>query len=934
MRCQRIHSILASLLLSTALNGPSQNGALAAAAVDSGAARPLTFEHDIRPILKQHCVHCHGEGDKMKGGIDVRLRRFLVSAHGETGEPPVIPGMPDKSLLLDLVKSGEMPEKGKRLTPDEVQIIERWIAAGAITARTEPEQVPQVWITEEEREFWAFQPITHPAVPEIKSASGSSHPIDRFIAAKLESKNLSLNPEASKSTLLRRVALDLTGLPPTPEETEVFMEDSTVGAYGRMVDRYLASPHYGERWARHWLDLAGYADSDGYSDADPVRPWAFQYRDYVIRALNADKPLDRFIQEQLAGDEINDAPLKDMAPETIDKIAATGFLRMVPDGTAGAASSEQVTARNAVVAETLKVVSTSLLGLSVGCAQCHDHKHDPIPQLDYYQLRAIFEPGFDLEHWRVPSSRLVSLMTTSERTLSETVEAEAKAVDAQRKAREDELIELVLGWELQKRPEEIRESLRNAYRTEAKQRTPEQLKLLKEHPTINQLSPGSLYLYDRGYNTKHEAELKVFTERAAAIRKNKPVEPFLPVFSELPAAAKTPPKTFIFHRGDPMNPKGEVEPKELTILTAAGTHAFGTRPNAAKANPATSGRRLGFAQHITSGNHPLLTRVLVNRVWHHHFGRGIVGTPSDFGRLGDRPSHPELLDWLATELVAHQWSLKALHRMILNSATYKQTSDRSQEKDAIDPDNLLLSRTSIRRLDAETLRDSMLVVSGKLNRKMFGAPVPVTTDVDGQVIVGADTTDTAGRPSGKVIPLNGEEFRRSVYVQMRRNRPLGMLEIFDLPKMEPNCEARAASTVAPQSLALMNSAFCLQQAELFAHRILSEVGSEPSAQIRQAWRIALQTEPTTEQLESATQFLKTQTATLQASTGTTATAPTANQNAAPVNPPTPPAASATAAKPAPSPNAPAASPPIIPARAALATLCQALLNSNAFLYID
>ena len=792
-----------------------------------------------------------------------------------------------------------------------------------------------MWITEEEREFWAFQPITHPAVPKTESIPDSSHPIDRFIAAKLESKKMSLNPEASKPTLLRRVALNLTGLPPTPEETAVFMQDADAGAYERMVDRYLASPHYGERWARHWLDLAGYADSDGYSDADPVRPWAFQYRDYVIRALNADKPLDRFIQEQLAGDEINDAPLKDMAPETIDKIAATGFLRMVPDGTAGAASSEQVTARNAVVAETIKVVSTSLLGLSVGCAQCHDHKHDPIPQHDYYQLRSIFEPGFDLEHWRVPSGRLVSLMTTDERKLSETVEAEAKAVDAERKAREDQLIELVLGWELQKRSEEIRDALRTAYRTEAKQRTPEQLKLLKEHPTINQLSPGSLYLYDRSYNTKHEAELKVFTEKAAAIRKRKPIEPFLPVFNELPAAAKTPPKTLIFHRGDPLNPKGEVEPKELTILASPGTHAFGSNPTAAKANPATSGRRLDFAQHITSGHHPLLTRVLVNRVWHHHFGRGIVGTPSDFGRLGDRPSHPELLDWLATELVARQWSMKELHRIILTSATYKQTSERSQEKDAVDPDNLLLARSSIRRLDAETLRDSMLMASGNLNRKMFGAPVPVTIDLDGQVIVGVDTTDTAGRPSGKIIPLNGEEFRRSVYVQMRRNRPLGMLETFDLPKMEPNCEARAASTVAPQSLALMNSAFCLHQAELFADRILSEVGSDLSAQIRQAWMIALQTEPTAQQLEDAARFLKTQTATLQASTGAglAAVAPASNQNAAPTNSAKQSAASATASKPAASP-APAASPSIIPARAALATLCQALLNSNAFLYID
>jgi hypothetical protein len=913
MRFPRVPHAFAPLALSASLciafaAAPRKTQAAIASPAPESVARPLSFERDVRPILKQHCVHCHGEGETLKAGLDVRLRRFLVSPRGKSQDIAVVPGDPKQSLLLDMVKSGEMPEKGKKLTASEVEILEQWIAQGAVTARAEPEKVPKVWITEEDREFWAFQPITHPVPPKPESAPDLSHPIDRFIVAKLESKNLSLNPEASKAVLLRRVALDLTGLPPTPEETQMFLADTAAGAYERMVERYLASPHYGERWARHWLDLAGYADSDGYNDADPVRPWAYQYRDYVIRALNADKPLDRFIHEQLAGDELNDAPLKDMAPETIDKIAATGFLRMVPDGTAGVATAEQMTARNAVVAETIKVVSTSLLGISVGCAQCHDHKHDPVPQQDYYQLRAIFEPGFDLEHWRVPNSRLVSLMTTRERKVAESIEVEAKEVDAQRKKREDELIELVLGWELQKRPEEIRELLRTAYRTDVKKRTPEQLKLLKEHPTINQLSPGSLYLYDRTYNTKHEAELKVFVDKAAAIRKKKPAEPFLPLFNELPDAAKTPPKTVIFHRGDPMNPKDEVEPKELTILASLRTDAFGKTPNPAKRNPASSGRRLEFAQHITSGKHPLLTRVLVNRVWHHHFGRGIVGTPSDFGRLGERPSHPELLDWLATELVSRGWSLKELHRLILSSSVYKQTSERSQEKERIDPDNLLLARASLRRIDAETLRDSMLMVSGKLNRKMFGTPVPVTIDVDGQVIVGVDTTDTAGRPSGKVVPLNGEEFRRSVYVQMRRNRPLGMLETFDLPKMEPNCEARTASTVAPQSLALMNSAFCLSQADLFAERVLREAGSDPGAQIRHAWQIALQTDPTAEQLEKASVFLKSQASTLEAS---------------------PAMAKAADGKAVDGKTA-----PIVPARAALATLCQALLNSNAFLYID
>ncbi len=895
--------------LCAALQGPVEKAAIL------GPQQPLTFERHIRPIFKHHCVHCHGEGEKLKAGLDVRLRRFLVEPHGDGADFAIVPGKPEASELLRLVREGEMPPKGKKLTPQEVRLLEDWIKQGALTAREEPREVPKVYITEEDREFWAFQPLTKPEPPRTKSAPEGASPIDRFVLAKLEEKNLGLNPEASKSTLIRRVSLDLTGLPPTPEEAAAFEADTAPDAYARLVERLLASPHYGERWGRHWLDIAGYADSDGYSETDTPRPWAYYYRDYVIRALNADKPLDRFIQEQLAGDELVQGPLKNMTPETIETLAATGFLRMVPDGTASAPAAEQLTARNAVVAEAIKVVSTSLMGMTVGCAQCHDHKHDPIPQRDYYQLRAIFEPGYDLPNWRNPAARMLSLMTDEERAQNAVVEIGAKVVDARRKKREDELIELVLGWELAKRPEELRETLRTAYRTELKSRTPEQLSLLKEHPTINQLNPGSLYLYDRTYNTKHEAELKKIADEAAEVRKVKTVEKFLPVFNETPTAVKAPPTTAIFHRGDPKNAKETVAPADLTILASLQTGPLGQQ----KEGAASTGRRGAFARHLTSGKHPLLTRVLANRVWHHHFGRGIVGTVADFGHQGDRPSHPELLDWLASELVAQKWSLKALHRIILNSAVYKQTSTRTAEKDAADPDNFLLGRASIRRLDAETLRDSMLLVSGKLNSKMFGAPVPVMIDTDGQVIVGIDTTDTAGRPSGKVLPLNGEEFRRSLYVQMRRTRPLAMLETFDLPKMEPNCELRSASTVAPQSLALMNSEFALSQATLVAERVLREQGTDVEGQIRRAWQLALGTEPAAEELGKATLFLKQQTATLQAALDA-------------ATPKVVPAAAGAPAAPATKPAAKPSVPP--PALAALATLCQALLNSNAFLYID
>ena len=865
----------------------------------NGAAAELTYERDVRPILKTHCFQCHGEGEKLKGGVDLRLRRLMLGKTKD-GDPVLIPGKPEESELVLVLKHGEMPEKGKPLTPAQIALIEQWVAQGAKTARAEPAEVPKYYITEEEREFWAFQPIRKVAAPVVKNTASVRTPIDAFLLAKLEAKGLAFSPEADRATLLRRVMLDLTGLPPTSEETAQFLADTAPDAYERMVDRALASEHYGERWGRHWMDVAGYADSDGYTDADPVRPWAHKYRDYVIRSLNADKPFDQFIREQVAGDEMVKQPYKNLSPEDTDRLTATAFLRMAPDGTASAVTAEQKTARNAVVSETIKVVSSSLLGMTVGCAQCHDHRLDPIPQTDYYRMRAIFEPALDTENWRVPGARLVSLMTDAERAQAAEVEKEAKVIDGERKVKEDEFIEKVLTWELEKKPEPLREPLRTAYRTEVKKRTPAQLKLLKEHPTINQLSGGSLYLYDRTYNTKHEAELKVFTEKSTEIRKRKTVEQFIPVLNE-PAAAKTLPATFLFHRGDPLVPREKVTPGELTVLASFHPSTIAEK---APSLP-TSGRRLAFAQSLTDGKHPLTTRVLVNRVWHHHFGRGIVASLGDFGHIGERPTHPELLDWLASEFVAQGWSLKKLHRVILTSAAYRQTSVRIPEKDRADPDNRLLGRMNSRRLEAETIRDAMLTVNGKINLKMFGAPVPIMSDEDGQIVVGVDTNDTAGRPTGKFVPLNGEEFRRSLYIQMRRTKPIGMLEAFDLPRMEPNCELRNASTVATQSLAMMNGDFTVTMSKYFAERVAKDAGSDVAAQVKRAWQLAFGGEPSAADVKSATDFITRQTASFK-------------NNPVKVAPP------AKGHEP----------PPAEPPMQALATFCQALLTSNQFLYVD
>src|SRR5437762_821076 len=391
------------------------------------AAAPPTFEKDIRPILKAHCFECHGEGEKLKGGLDLRLRRLMLQG-GDDG-PVIVPGKPGQSLLFKLVHSGEMPKRDKKLTREQVALIKQWIAAGAKTARPEPAELSKGGaITEEERAFWSFQPIRQPAIPKTKTKDRVRTPVDAFLVSALMKQKIRVSPDAENTTLLRRACLDLTGLPPTPAEVEAFLADAAPDAYERLIDRLLDSPHYGERWGRHWLDIAGYADSDGYSDADPPRAYAYKYRDYVIRSFNADKPFDRFITEQLAGDELAGATQGNLQaaladPQTREWLIATGFLRMGADGTATPAV-DQDTVRNQVVADTIKIVSTSLLGLSVGCAQCHDHRYDPIPQTDYYRLRAIIEPAYDPTNWRTPEQRLVSLYTEAARKEAAEVAAE------------------------------------------------------------------------------------------------------------------------------------------------------------------------------------------------------------------------------------------------------------------------------------------------------------------------------------------------------------------------------------------------------------------------------------------------------------------------------------------------------------------------------
>ena len=872
------------------------------APLSSGAVETLTFEKHVRPILKAHCFHCHGEEGETKGGLDVRLARFLLQG-GKSG-PAIAPGDAARSHLVEMLQSGEMPKGKAKLKDTEIATIEQWISQGAKTARAEPEKLgPEHAFTDEERAWWAFQPIRKPALPEIRNSKFEIRsPIDSFIAAKLEEKGLEFSPQTDAATLLRRLSFAITGLPPAPEEVEAFVKasaESPEGAFGAAVARLLASPAYGERWGRHWLDIAGYADSDGYTDKDLERKWAWKYRDYVVAALNQDKPFDEFIREQLAGDEMVPQPHKNLAPSDIEKITATGFLRMAADGT-GAMNDN--TARNSTVADTIKIIGSAFYGMTLDCAQCHDHRYDPITQADFYRLRAVFEPGFDTKSWRTPAGRLVSLLTDAQRAEAAKIEEEAKKVDAERLKKQEEFITEVLEKELAKADESLRDTLRAAYRTEAKKRTSEQTALLKKHPRVNQLSGGSLYLYDTTYKTKHADTLKKMVADATAIRATKPAEEFLHAFTEVPKKPEAIPATFVFHRGDIEQPKDQVRPGDLTVL--AGQRQVEI-PEKDPALP-TSGRRLAFAKSLTDGKHPLVARVIVNQVWKRHFGKGLVNTPHDFGQLGERPSHPGLLDWLAAEFMEKGWSLKHLHTLLLTSRAWQQSSLRDEKRDLIDPDNRLLSRMNVQRLEAETLRDSFLAVSGQLNAKVGGLPVPVTYSEEGQTIIGVDTRDTAGRQTGKYVGLNGEEYRRSLYIQARRSMPLEMFAAFDAPAMtEANCASRPVTTVSPQSLLLMNNTTMREHAQDFARRVLAEAGDDVSKQAERAWTLAYSRAPSMTDVQEAAAFIQAQTTHYEAH----------------------PAKLERSIGPAEKENAPAS-------LLGLAALCHALLSSNAFLYVD
>jgi mono/diheme cytochrome c family protein len=743
----------------------------AGAALGPGAGAAKPSQHDIIPILLRRCTACHGPR-RREGGLDLRTRAAMLRG-GKSG-PAIVPGKPDDSSIVKKIRAGQMPPRDrlveasvKPVEQAELDLIVRWIAAGAPEVAVAPDvatTTPDPLVTDKDRDFWSFRPPGAVAIPAVKHLARVRNPVDAFVLHKLEQRDLALAPEADPATLLRRVTFDLTGLPPDPAEVDAFLADTHPEAYERLIDRLLASPHYGERWGRFWLDLAGYADSEGKREQDLPRPHAWRYRDYVIRSFNSDKPYERFLLEQLAGDELADyegAP--EITPELYDNLVATGFLRMAPDAT-WANITGYVPDRLEVIADEIDVLGSAVLGLTVKCARCHSHKLEPIPQRDYYRLMDIFKGAYDEHDWLKPDVRPglgpVSQDVTRGRHLPHVSTAERRSWEAQNARLQGEI---------------------------------DGLKKTKDAARVRALEarrvaePGVQALWDRG----------------------------------------EPSPTYVYRRGDPLSPGQLVGPGVPSVLTDGKTPFVVTPPwpGAPK-----TGRRLAFVRWLTRPDHPLTARVAVNYVWKHHFGAGLVPSLGNFGRSGAPPSHPELLDWLAREFTRGGQSFKAMHRLLMTSATYRQSSAVKPDRARIDPDNRLLSRMPLVRLDAEESYDALLFVAGRLDPTPFGPPDPVST-----------------RPDGLVTPAEtGRGWRRLIYVRQARKQLPTHLETFDAPALNPNCLDRRPSTVAPQALYLTNNAMVARLAEAFAARVGREAGNDPTRQVERAYRIALGRPPAAE----------------------------------------------------------------------------------------
>lgn len=690
---------------------------------------------------------------------------------------------------------------------------------------------------DDQRSHWAYQVPKRPETPPVKEATWVKNPIDRFILAGLEEMGFRHSPEADRIALIRRVTFDLTGLPPTPAEVDAFLADTKPDAYERVVDRLLDSPRYGERWAQHWLDLAHFAESNGF-ELDAERPDAWRYRDWVVDALNADMPYDRFVALQLAGDEV--------APGDPSALIATGFGRCGPREIVGGNIDPQVK-RQSELTEITGTVGSVFLGLTVGCCRCHDHKFDALPTTDYYRLQAFFAGANMVDR---------PIASQAERDAYEAAKKDIAAKVAPLQAKVAALEAPYRKTLLEARKSKLTPAEKAILAIPEKDRTPVQKRLGEGIAQTLTVPWEDVVAAVAANPTDFPVRQRLKREiHAIEVITPRPPAHAMALFDEKAAA----PETRVAKRGDIKNLGPVVEPRPPgVVLASQPSDAF--VPDAIRPTSATTGRRQALVRWLTRPDNPLTARVMVNRLWQNHFGRGIVATSSDFGVRGEAPSHPELLDWLATELVAQGWKMKPIHRLMVTSASYRQSSESDPKLSAEDPENAMLWRMNRRRLDAEGLRDAMLVVSGELNPKMGGPSVlaPIEKEVEDLIFTEGEVFDLWPE-----TPDLTEHLRRSLYLFRKRNVRYPLFDAFDAPDTQTACAQRGVSTHALQALVLFNSEFAAERAKALATRVARESDGRKDEQVRRAYRIVLARDPKPKELEQALAFLDAQAALLR-----------------------------------------------------------------------
>ena len=831
----------------------------------SNAQTPVSFSKDIQPILEQNCLSCHGQS-MQSSRLDLSTREGAL--RGGTRWPAIVPGHAEDSYMYRLAAGLDkpaMPLGGKKLTDAQLATIKNWIDQGAhwdtdvVVAKTSTNpfaELENAKLPPGAGDYWAFKLPVQAPVPTV--ARTFSNPVDRFLEKARQEKGLKAAPKADRLSLLRRAYMDLIGLPPKPAEIDAFMKDTAPGSWERLIDKLLASPHYGERWGRHWLDAARYADSSGYEN-DTDQPNMYRYRDYVVRAFNDDKPYNTFLKEQIAGDEIPN--------RTDDSLIATGFLRLGPR----VRNHERANPmrRHDYLDDVLGAIGKGMLGMTVQCARCHDHKFDPILMKDYYAMSASIYGYVEVEYPLGPREQADAYM----RQLTETEDKVA--------ALKERIEELDEPYRHKLALEEIRkkfspETVRAVEKPESERTPGEKLLAIQVLQRGVQIKSADA---DKIMSPEDAAKKKALNDEITAINAAMPKAP--PMASivtdgdwrsvplgygdrnegacpkcelEFAGAGKyiefgpgnanyKVPTSFFLMRGDPDSKAYPTKPGFLSVITKGNTPT-----EIPPANGRTSGRRLAMAEWLISRDNPLPARVIVNRIWQHHFGKGIVPTLDNFGKMGEQPTNPQLLDWLAVEFMNKGWSIKQMHRLMMTSEAYQMASAYNDAVSAKnDPDDTYLWKYRIRRLEGEIVRDNIMAVAGSIDLTMGGPAI--FPHVDESFI----------KTLFRGIYRNQDDapnvWRRSIYIYAKRTMPNPMLQAFDLADMSQSFGARHVSTVPTQALQLLNADFVLNQAQLFADRLKKEAGDDVARQIDLAYRIALTRPPTSRELSMASDMI-------------------------------------------------------------------------------